>query len=114
MKHITIWKEIDTYCSFPHISYLPNGNLAVVFRQASIFSSDVAKKGIATHHDPDSSIEIIESNDDALRNHSVSDTMYFYYCVLLIGMHVLGIMFTWIARPIIAALDSLLKLYFYG
>ena len=64
MKHITIWKEIDTYCSFPHISYLPNGNLAVVFRKASKFSSDVAKKGIATHHDPDSSIEIIESNDD--------------------------------------------------
>ncbi len=63
MEHIVIWKENDRYCSFPHIVYLPNGNLAVTFRKASKFSAESAKLGIATHHDPDSSIEFIESND---------------------------------------------------
>ena len=63
MNHFEIWKEKDRYCSFPHIIKLPNGNLMTTFRKASKFSSDSAKKGVATHHDPDSSIEIIESTD---------------------------------------------------
>lgn len=66
MNHSIIWKENDRYCSFPHIAYLPNGKLAVVFRKASKFSSDSAKSGIATHHDPDSSIEWITSDDNGL------------------------------------------------
>lgn len=66
MKHSIIWKEKDRYCSFPHIAYLPDGKLAVVFRKASKFSSDSAKSGIATHHDPDSSIEWITSSDNGL------------------------------------------------
>jgi sialidase-1 len=63
MKHVVIWKETDRYCSFPHVAYLPNGNLAVTFRRASKFSADAARNGVATHHDPDSSIEMVESTD---------------------------------------------------
>jgi len=63
MKHVIIYKEANTYCSFPHIVRLPNGNLAVTFRKASKFSADAARRGVATHHDPDSSIQIIESAD---------------------------------------------------
>lgn len=66
MNHSIIWKENDRYCSFPHIAYLSNGKLAVVFRKASKFSSDSAKSGIATHHDPDSSVEWITSDDNGL------------------------------------------------
>ncbi len=66
MQNFLIWKEKDKYCSFPHISYLSNGKLAVVFRKASKFSADAAKSGVATHHDPDSSIEMIISNDHGL------------------------------------------------
>ncbi len=63
VKHVIIYREDERYCSFPHIVYLPSGNLAVTFRRASKFSADVAKRGTATHHDPDSSIELIESPD---------------------------------------------------
>jgi len=63
MKHVTIYREKDRYCSFPHIARLPNGNLGVAFRKASRFSADAARKGVATHHDPDSSIELIQSAD---------------------------------------------------
>jgi hypothetical protein len=63
MKHFVIYKEKDRYCSFPHITQLPNNELAVAFRKASKFSADAAKNGLATHHDPDSSIEIIFSSD---------------------------------------------------
>jgi sialidase-1 len=80
-KHVLIYKEKDRYCSFPHVSILPNGNLAVVYRKASKFSSDAAKSGIATHHDPDSSIEIIESTDmgntwDIESNRTIYKTQY--------------------------------------
>lgn len=66
MRHIEIYKNEDEYSSFPHIAYLANGVLAVTFRRASKFSADAAKSGVATHHDPDSSIQIIESHDDGL------------------------------------------------
>lgn len=64
MNNVTIYKEKDRYCSFPHIARLPNGNLAVTFRRASKFSADAARRGVATHHDPDSEILIIESPDN--------------------------------------------------
>jgi len=63
MKHIEIYKSEDEYSSFPHIACLSNGILAVTFRKASKFSADAAKSGVATHHDPDSSIQLIESRD---------------------------------------------------
>lgn len=63
MKHVVIYQEKDRYCSFPHVARLPDGKLAVTFRKASKFSADAAKRGVATHHDPDSSIEIITSDD---------------------------------------------------
>jgi hypothetical protein len=63
MKHITIYKERDAYCSFPHVARLPSGRLAVVFRRAGKFSADAALRGVATHHDPDSSIQIMFSTD---------------------------------------------------
>lgn len=66
MKNVVIWKELDRYCSFPHVAFLPNGNLAVAFRRASKFSADAAKRGVATHHDPDSSIEMVESVDNGM------------------------------------------------
>jgi len=64
MHHVTIYKEQDRYCSFPHIVRMPNGRLAVTFRKASKFSADAAKAGVATHHDPNSSIHIIFSDDE--------------------------------------------------
>ncbi len=64
MKHIEVYREKDRYCSFPHLAYLPSGKLAVTFRRASKFSADAAKRGVATHHDPDSSIEMLISPDD--------------------------------------------------
>ena len=66
MNHLTIYKEKDTYCSFPHIVRFPSGNLVVTFRKASKFSADAARCGLATHHDPDSSIQIIESEDEGV------------------------------------------------
>ena len=63
MKHVVIYREPDTYCSFPHVVRLSNGVLAVVFRRAGKFSADAAKNGVATHHDPDSSIQLITSPD---------------------------------------------------
>jgi sialidase-1 len=64
MKHITVYKEQDRYCSFPHIVRLPNGGLIITFRRASKFSADAALSGVATHHDPDSEIMIIQSADN--------------------------------------------------
>ncbi len=66
MNHVEIWKETDRYCSFPHIVRMPGGTLAVAFRRASKFSADAAKAGVATHHDPESSIELIESADEGM------------------------------------------------
>lgn len=63
MKNVVIYKEEDRYCSFPHVVVMPNNKLAVAFRKASKFSADAAKNGVATHHDPDSSIELIVSPD---------------------------------------------------
>ncbi len=66
MKHCIIYKEKNRYCSFPHISYvdLQKKKLAVIFRRASQFSAEAAKNGCATHHDPNSSIEVIFSQDE--------------------------------------------------
>ena len=63
MKHFTIYKEPGYYCSFPHVVQTGNGSLALAFRKASQFSAKAAKAGRATHHDPDSSIEMIFSED---------------------------------------------------
>ena len=63
MKHLIVYKEEDRYCSFPHAALLPNGQLGVVFRRASSLSAKAAREGLATHHDPDSSIELIISED---------------------------------------------------
>lgn len=63
MKHVTIYRESDAYSSFPHVVILPNGKLAVAFRRAGKFSSDAAKNNVATHHDPDSAIYMITSDD---------------------------------------------------
>lgn len=76
MKHVTIYKEADRYVSFPHVAYLPSGQLAVVFRKASKFSADAAKRGVATHHDPDSSIEMIVSTDDGVTWPTEARTAY--------------------------------------
>lgn len=81
MKHFVIYKENDRYCSFPHIAQLANGKIAVAFRKASKFSADAAKRGFATHHDPDSSIEIIFSEDQgntwpAESRRTIYNTMY--------------------------------------
>jgi sialidase-1 len=65
-QHLVVYREADRYCSFPHVVYLPNGSLAVTFRRASKFSADAAKRGLATHHDPDSSIEMVESPDEGM------------------------------------------------
>jgi hypothetical protein len=63
MKHLVIYRERDAYVSFPHAAYLPSGALAVTFRRAGKFSADAARRGVHTHHDPDSSIEVITSDD---------------------------------------------------
>lgn len=66
MKHIVVYKEADCYCSFPHVARLPSGALAVAFRRAGKFSADAARSGVATHHDPDSAIEMVVSHDEGL------------------------------------------------
>lgn len=76
MKHFTIYKEPGFYISFPHIVYLPSGKLALVFRKASKFSADAAIAGVVTHHDPDSSIEIVLSEDDGQTWSEKSRTIY--------------------------------------
>ena len=63
MEHIEIYRERDAYCSFPHIVRAVSGTLMVTFRKASKFSADAARRGVTTHHDPDSSIQLIESTD---------------------------------------------------
>lgn len=66
MEHSIVYKENERYCSFPHVARLPDQKLALVFRKASKFSYDAAINGTATHHDPNSSIEIIFSSDEGL------------------------------------------------
>ena len=76
MKHFEIYKEAGAYISFPHVVYLPNGWLALVFRKASNFSAEAAVAGLTTHHDPDSSIEIIYSEDNGKNWSKKSRTIY--------------------------------------
>lgn len=76
MKHFVIYKEPGYYISFPHIVTLPNKKLALVFRKASKFSADAAISGKTTHHDPDSSIEIIFSEDGGFTWSDSSTTIY--------------------------------------
>ena len=75
MKHITIFREEDRYNSFPHIAYDHEGRLLLAHRRASKFSADAAKNGLATHHDPDSEICLVHSDDNGynwdLANHKV-------------------------------------------
>lgn len=63
MRHVVVYKEADAYCSFPHVVRLPSGDVAVAFRRAGKFSADAARAGVATHHDPASSIEMVTSSD---------------------------------------------------
>lgn len=63
MQHVVVYKERNAYCSFPHVVRLPNGELAVSFRRAGERSANAAREGVATHHDPDSSIQMIVSSD---------------------------------------------------
>ncbi len=63
MNEVLVYKEEGKYCSFPHVIKI-NNKLLAVFRRASNFSVKAALKGTHTHHDPDSEICIIESNDN--------------------------------------------------
>lgn len=76
MKHFTIYKEPGFYISFPHVVYLANGKLGLVFRKAGKFSADAAIAGAATHHDPDSSIEMVLSEDHGQTWSDKSRTIY--------------------------------------
>ncbi len=76
MRHVTVYKEENSYCSFPHVAYLPNGHLAVVFRKAGSRSAKAALDGLTTHHDVDSSIEMIISSDEGLSWPQKSSTVY--------------------------------------
>lgn len=76
MRHVTVYKEENHYCSFPHLTYLSDHRLAVVFRKASSMSARAAREGVATHHDPDSSIEMILSDDDGKSWPASSRTVY--------------------------------------
>jgi sialidase-1 len=66
MKHSIICKEDNSYLSFPHISRLNSGRLVVVYRKAGVMSAKAALEGLTTHHDPDSSIFIIYSEDEGV------------------------------------------------
>lgn len=54
--------DSGAYTSFPHVLNV-EGTLWCVFRKASEFSRDAALNGVATHHDPNSSIWISSSDD---------------------------------------------------
>ena len=51
------------YVSFPHVVKIDDNKLAMVFRHAGNFSAKAAIENKVTHHDPDSRIKIIFSND---------------------------------------------------
>ena len=64
MKHTTIFKDPEKYCSFPSIVRLKSGHLLLAFRMAGERSVRAAQVGAVTHHDPESSIGLIESLDN--------------------------------------------------
>ena len=63
MKHQIVYKEINSYISFPHVVKINDQKLAMVFRHAGNLSANAALENKVTHHDPDSRIKIVFSND---------------------------------------------------
>jgi len=63
MKNQIVYKENNSYISFPHIVKINDNDLVMVFRHAGKFSAKAALENKVTHHDSDSRIKIIFSND---------------------------------------------------
>ena len=64
MSSVIIYKNLEKYCSFPSIIKIENNHLLVAFRIAGERSNKAGKENVVTHHDPDSSIALIESYDN--------------------------------------------------
>jgi hypothetical protein len=62
METFTVFSDPESYCSFPSIVPIEAGSLLVAFRRAGRDSVEAAK-GTPTHHDPDSRIVIVASDD---------------------------------------------------
>ena len=63
MKEIIIYKNDSEYSSFPSIIITKKNEILVAFRVAGKFSVKSAKRDLVTHHDYDSTIKTISSND---------------------------------------------------
>ena len=63
-KNITVYKNEEYYSSLHSIIRLNNNELLLAFRQAGKNSVRAAKKGLVTHHDQDTWIASIKSNDN--------------------------------------------------
>lgn len=63
MQDILVYKHPEKYCSFPSVVRLQSNHLILVFRVAGKCSVEAAKSDQVTHHDPDSAIAMIESQD---------------------------------------------------
>jgi hypothetical protein len=64
MSSVIIYKNLEKYCSFPSIIKIENNHLLVAYRIAGERSNKAGKENVVTHHDPDSSIALIESYDN--------------------------------------------------
>jgi len=64
MNHQTIFRQEQTYCSFPHLARHPDGRLLLVFRQAGGETAAQALLGQHTHQDLDSRILLMQSADE--------------------------------------------------
>lgn len=77
MKEIIIYKNENEYSSFPSIIINQKGKILVAFRVAGTFSMISAKKDLVTHHDHDSTIKTIVSNDGGFTwDHTTANPVY--------------------------------------
>ena len=64
MHNTIIYKNSEQYCSFPSVVKYDSNCLLLAFRVAGLRSVEAAKADQVTHHDPNSSIALIESKDN--------------------------------------------------
>ena len=66
MKNIIVYKNEQQYSSFPSIVKSNENQIMVAFRVAGKYSALAAKNNLVTHHDNDSMIQTIVSDDKGL------------------------------------------------
>lgn len=64
MKYIEVYKSENHFSSFPSVAVTKSGKIIVVFRRAGLFSVNAAKDDSPTHHDTNSEICVIFSENN--------------------------------------------------